>query len=196
MLQLNKWLNPWFFLGNNGFEWSNFPFQASDLSNNGDIDIDFYVYILYIYIFMYIYICIYIYIHIHIHIYTHPISSLFVFLHFTRLGVPLPGENLTQELRNIAKATPPNRTACDLRCRTAGSPAGAKQQKFRCLTFDLLIWNLDLIWFNHETLGFKMILASNIGNYMDSSMKNGDCTLNDWVFTIRNCGLTSQEIGC
>ena len=184
------------FLGNNGFEWSNFPFQASDLSNNGDIDIDFYVYILYIYLYLCIYICVYIYIHIHIHIYTHPISSLFVFLHFTRLGVPLPGENLTQELRNIAKATPPNRTACDLRCRTAGSPAGAKQQKFRCLTFDLLIWNLDLIWFNHETLGFKMILASNIGNYMDSSMKNGDCTLNDWVFTIRNCGLTSQEIGC
>lgn len=139
---------------------------------------------------------IYILIYIHIHIYTHPIPSLFVFLHFTRLGVPLPGENLTQELRNIAKATPPNRTACDLRCRIAGSPAGAKQQKFRCLTLDLLIRNLDLIWFNHETLGFKMILAKNIGNYMDSSMKNGDCTLNDWVFTIKNCGLTSQEMGC
>ena len=150
MLQLNKWLNPWFCLGNNGFEWSNFPFQASDLSNNGDMDI-------------YIYIFIYIYIHIHIHIYTHPISSLFVFLHFTRLGVPLPGENLTQELRNIAKATPPNRTACDLRCRTAGSPAGAKQQKFRCLTLDLLIRNLDLIWFNHETLGITWIQARKMG---------------------------------
>jgi hypothetical protein len=107
---------------------------------------------------IYIYIFIYIYIHIHIHIYTHPISSLFVFLHFTRLGVPLPGENLTQELRNIAKATPPNRTACDLRCRTAGSPAGAKQQKFRCLTLDLLIRNLDLydlIMKHWELHGFK-----------------------------------------
>ena len=67
MLQLNKWLNPWFFLGNNGFEWSNFPFQASNLSNNGDIDIDFYVYILYIYL----YLCMYIYIYVYIYSYSY-----------------------------------------------------------------------------------------------------------------------------
>ena len=59
---------------------------------------------------------------------------------FGSLASLWPGENLTQELRNIAKATPPNRTAWHLRIpqgRCRGERRGAKLQGSR----DLVVRN-------------------------------------------------------